>query len=316
MLNKIKKQLGLGHKRVKLFLFYLPKLTFKKTATTKTIIVCFDGVFAHGGFVDRLKGIISFYEVSKQLGYSFKIHFSHPFQLDYFFKPNEINWIQKKVKYNPFDTKIIYLMDNFSVNPMEKIKNSKANTFLVYANVDYFGKLYPNHSAAENKILWKNNFNELFHYSDNLKQEVSKLPQEKRIVFHTRFTTLMGDFKDTTSKVLSAVEKQELIVLLLHKINKVMEENREFKPYVLSDSLFFLNYIRANTSYNVLEGEPKHVDVKDNNASMDSHYKTITDFIFIAESESVYLLKEGAMYPSSFSKYAAIVGNKPFEVIQ
>ncbi|NJM79316.1 MAG: hypothetical protein HC854_06280 [Flavobacterium sp.] len=96
MINKLKKRLSLLYKRIKLLLFYLPKLTFNKTTSNKTIIICFDGVFAHGGFVDRLKGMISFYEVSKQLDYDFKIHFSHPFQLDYFFKPNEINWIQKK----------------------------------------------------------------------------------------------------------------------------------------------------------------------------------------------------------------------------
>ncbi|NJM79315.1 MAG: hypothetical protein HC854_06275 [Flavobacterium sp.] len=126
----------------------------------------------------------------------------------------------------------------------------------------------------------------------------------------------MGDFKDTTSKVLTEIEKQELIALLLKKMNSIVEQNLNCNPYIFSDSLYFLKFIKANTIYKVLEGEPKHVDIKNNNSNLDSHYKTITDFIFIAESESVYLLKEGAMYPSGFSKYAAIIGNKPFEVIQ
>ena len=86
--------------------------------------------------------------------------------------------------------------------------------------------------------------------------------------------------------------------------------------YVLSDSVIFLDYIRKNTTYKVLEGTPKHVDIKNNDASLESHTKTLTDFFFIASSDSVYLLKEKKMYMSGFSKYAAILGDKPFEVIQ
>ena len=85
--------------------------------------------------------------------------------------------------------------------------------------------------------------------------------------------------------------------------------------YVLSDSIVFLDYIKNNTSFKVLEGTPKHVDIKNNDTSLASQTKTLTDFFFIASSNKVFLLKEKKMYMSGFSRYAAVLENKPFEVI-
>lgn len=317
MLKSLKKIASKLHKRVKLILFYGRRITFSRTNDTKTIIICFDGVFSHGGLVDRIKGMISFYEVAKQLNCDFKIRFDHPFDLDVYFEPNEHNWkIEKEVQYNPFDAEILYLMDNFDCNPLALVEQSKAKTILVYCNIDYSKTMFPEYTVEQHANQWRNNFNELFKKSTFLSQEISKLPQEEHLVFHTRFTSLMGDFKDSSVKLISEQEKQQLITILVEKIHQkaLLYPNRSV--YVLSDSVIFLDYIRKNTAYKVLEGTPKHVDIKNNDASLESHTKTLTDFFFIASSDSVYLLKENKMYMSGFSKYAAILGNKPFEVIQ
>ena len=317
MLKFLKKIVSKLHKKVKLILFYGRHLTFSSTNETKTIIICFDGVFSHVGLVDRIKGMISFYEVAKQLKCDFKIRFNHPFDLSVYFEPNAYNWkLQKEVQYNPFDTDILYLMDNFDCNPLALVNKSKAKTILVYCNIDYSKTMFSEYSLEQHAAQWRNNFNELFKKSAFLSQEIIKLPQEEHLVFHTRFTSLMGDFKDSSVKLISEQEKQQLITTLVDKIHQktLLFPNRSV--YVLSDSVIFLDYIRKNTTYKVLEGTPKHVDIKNNDASLESHTKTLTDFFFIASSDSVYLLKEKKMYMSGFSKYAAILGDKPFEVIQ
>lgn len=318
MLKTLKRIVSKFHKKIILIFFYGQQITFSKTGEVKTIIICFDGIFSHGGFVDRIKGIISFYEVAKQLNCNFKIRFDHPFDLSIYFKPNTYNWQieNNKVKFNPFDTQIVYLMDNFSANPKELIKQSKAKTILVYSNIDYLKAIHPALSPKQIEEKWQVNFNELFKKTSFLEQELSLLPQENHIVFHTRFTSLMGDFKDSTVKIISEEEKEQIQQALVKKINSKINQFPNTAVYILSDSILFLEFIKRNTKYKVLEGTPKHIGIKDSSASIESHTKTLTDFFFIASADSVYLLKEPKMYNSSFSKYAAILGNKPFEIIQ
>ena len=52
----------------------------------KEVIYMVDGRMHHGGIGDRLRGIISTYDVCKKLNISFKINFISPFSLDLFFE--------------------------------------------------------------------------------------------------------------------------------------------------------------------------------------------------------------------------------------
>ncbi|WP_367757412.1 hypothetical protein [Flavobacterium sp. WC2430] len=319
MINKKwRKNISLFQKYSLLMIYYGNKISFSSNNSNKKIIVCFDGLFSHGGLVDRLKGIISFYEVAKILGYDFYIQFNHPFQLLHFLKPNIVNWEIKSedLKYNPFNTKLIYLMDNFSVNPLEVIKNSKSKTFLVYSNIDYLHIIYNENTEVQNHHIWQTNYNELFRVSNELNREIKKFPTDDRIVFHSRFTALMGDFKDSTDFVLDEKRKLELINILIEKIQEVVLAYPNKKIYVLSDSIVFLKHVKQYTSYIVLEGSPKHIGMKDNDNDLESHYKTFIDFYFMTKSDIVFLLKLDQMYCSEFSKYATIVGNKEFIILK
>lgn len=296
---------------------YSKKMDFSLNNSKGKIIVCFDGLFSHGGLVDRLKGIISFYEIAKILGYDFYIYFDHPFQLFRFLKPNKLNWMinEKEIKYNPLHTRILYLMNNFEINPLELIKNSKYKTFIIYTNLNYLGTIHKENSETENQQLWHKNYNELFGVSEEFKIEFQKLPEDSRIVIHTRFTSLMGDFEDTSNIILDQNKKQGLINDLILKINEIAILHPNKKIYVLSDSIVFLNYIKKNTHFYVLKGNPKHIDINTNNADLESNYKAFLDFYFMSKSDEVYLLRLNSMYNSGFSKYAAIVGDIKFTVV-
>lgn len=314
-MKKIKNILSRTINLLKIYFHLLQSIGFSKS-NRSTIIICFDGVVSHGGLLDRLKGVISFYEVAKQKNIDFKIYFTHPFHLSDFLLENEVNWEIKSFTFHPLKDKVLYLMNDFNVNPLALIQPTKPRKYFVYCNIDYLKTSNPKLSETELNSLWRSNYQQLFKPSSFLQEAISKLPQEKNIVCHTRFTSLMGDFADTTSSVLNENEKEILSHKILEKIKTIQLENLNATIYVLSDSIVFLNYIKEKTNFKTLTGTPKHVDVKSDSSSMEEHLKTFTDFYFMSLSEQVFLLKIDSMYNSGFSKYAAIVGNKPFSIIQ
>ena len=315
IIKSIKKRAGKKAKQLKLLRFHA-KQKSNKRFDKKRIIVCFNGQIPHGGLVDRLKGIVSFYEIAKVLDYDFFIQFNNPFALDTFLEPNKVQWQIKDedVTYNSKSTKLVYVINDFNVNPLTLIKESKADTFLVYANIDYLNKIHPEVTATDLESKWRTNFNSLFKKTDLLESSLKGVENDKYIAFHTRFTTLMGDFKDTTALVLPKDEKEALILQLQKKIQSILKNN-DTKCYGFSDSIQFLNTIKEKEPICLVEGNPFHMDNFDTNASLEGHLKTLLDFFMLSESDTVYFLKVGKMYHSSFSKYAAIVGNTPFKTI-
>ncbi len=277
---------------------------------------CCDGLVSHGGLVDRFKGIITTYEIAKQLGYDFKILFNEPFELDKYLKPNLLNWQFKKdqVKYVWSKTKILYLIDDFDVNPLEEIQKSNASVFYVYSNIDHLSLLYKDLKEIEVQKKWTENFRELFKYSTFLIDNLPKIEPKTYNVVHTRFTSIMGDFKDVKRPALSEEQKKALSAALLEETHIIAKKNNE-DLYVLSDSIIFLNYIQAHTEYKILPGKPGHSDHKTKDGSLDGHTKTFTDFIFMANAKSVFLLQKQGMYNSAFSRYAAIIGGAEFKRI-
>ncbi|MEL1252670.1 hypothetical protein AAEO57_02680 [Flavobacterium sp. DGU38] len=312
LFKKVKKYISLKIKQLILFNYYIRRISFFSKQEKRQIIICFDGKVPHGGLVDRLKGIISFYEVSKLIHSDFKILFDHPFELESFLIPNKIDWKINKteIRYNVFSTKIFYLVNNFNINPLELIERTNAKTILIYCNVDYLTTLYKENDSQEINLIWRKNYLELFKPSDYLLSNVMKLSKTERIVIHTRFTSLMGDFKDTTKIELKNQEKDNLIQKVISKIEEVSKEYPEEIKYVLSDSETFLNYIRAKTNYKTLEGMPYHLE--NNKSNKEYHLKTFLDFYFIIESGTVCFVKIDQMYNSSFSKYASIIGGNKF----
>ncbi|KAF2334192.1 hypothetical protein [Flavobacterium ginsenosidimutans] len=310
----IRKQIARFYKHLVLLKYYSKKIDFSSKPKKTKIIICFDGNLPHGGLVDRLKGIISLYEISKILDFEFKIFFTHPFELTNFLEPNLVDWIikEEELKYNVFTSKIVYLINDFTA-PLHIFERSKAKTFFVYCNVDYLAGLYPTKNESEIKAIWKNNYSNLFKTSNYLQEKLNVLSSESRIAFHTRFTTLMGDFSDSTKKILSEKEKFDLTQKVIKAINNRTSQYPDKVIYVFSDSDFFLNYVRTNTSYKTLAGVPKHIE--NNNSDLDYHSKTFLDFYYLAGSELVFLVAIDQMYYSSFSKYAAIIGEGEFKSI-
>ncbi len=160
-MKKIKQFLSRMFSLLKIYIHLLKSIGFSKSNRT-TIIICFDGVVSHGGLLDRLKGVISFYEVAKKKNIDFKIHFNHPFHLSDFLEPNEVDWQIENLKFNPFQDEVLYLMNNFHVNPLDLIHPTKKKNYFVYCNIDYLKTINSQFSEIENTNLWRNNYQKLF----------------------------------------------------------------------------------------------------------------------------------------------------------
>jgi hypothetical protein len=315
-IKMLKRFLGKKKKSVMLFLHYVQYFSAKQPKT-KQIVVCFDGVVPHGGLVDRLKGIISFYQIAKELNYDFKILFDNPFKLSSFLEPNNIDWnfSRKQIHWHPTKTKIIYLINNFGANPMQLIQNSSAIRFYVYANIDYSKSTFPELNQLQLEHNWRESFNALFKQSSHLSEKLNQIETKPFIAFHSRFTSLMGDFKDTTTKILPYREREVLCDKLLQLINKTILTEAQ-KAYLFSDSINFIAYVKDKINIKTVEGNPFHMDNFEKTKDTNGHLKTLIDFFMISKSEKVYFLKVNPMYNSSFSKYAAIVGNTKFERLE
>ncbi len=317
-MKKIKSKISKNIKLLKFYFLYFNKITFRNHAKDrKEIIIVFDGNFPHGGLVDRLKGIISFYQVAKNLDANFKIHFKSPFDLNEFLVPNAYNWTSTDadLSWNPFSTKILYLMLNFDFNPMEYIAKSNKKKFIIFCNIDYSKAINSSLNSEEQHNHWSKSFHELFKKSTYLDAEYSKLNiQENAVAIHTRFTSLFGDFKDSPKAMASLERKNEIKKSLKKEIDAIAFENKSKSVYVFSDSIQFLDFIKSETNYIVLDGKPQHIDSDKNSDALNDHIKTFLDFFALSACEKVFLIRTNDMYNSAFSKYAAILGNKEFKV--
>lgn len=321
MITKIKSILRNPVRNVLLRKQHAARLTMGKKKEKPQIIICFDGFSQHGGLVDRMKGVLSYYEVAKALGYDFKIYHTSPYPLTAFLAPNQWNWVatEEDMQWNPTKTKFMYTMLEVNMNPLETIKKSDAETFFVYNNMDYFDKLFPQLSEEERKARWSESFKELFKPSDYLQKAIDDLHLPKnKIAFHTRFTSVLGDFVDTVTQVYSEEKQQKLLQQLKDAISKIAAQYPEKEVFVFSDSIKYLTFIKNHTDFNVLEGEPLHPDNKNDNFDYELHLKTFLDFFAIALCDEIILVRTNYIYNSAYPRYASYLYNKNFrhEIIE
>lgn len=303
-------------KELYLSISYLSKVKLNNIEKSKIVFIC-DGKIPHGGWVDRLKGIISFYFVAKKLNYRFYIYFVQPFVLDKYLIPNKVNWVleNKSLVYNPITTKILYLNNNFKANPIEIINNSRKEIFFVYCNVDYLKIFIKDKSEQEINNLRKFLFSELFKQSTHLKEMLSPYKSKPYCCIHTRFSSLLGDFEDSTKFKLTKEESKALFMKLQNKV-RLIKKKHDCPVYLMSDSKIFLDYISKNNKIKIIMGLPIHMDDFIKEKDIIRHEKTLIDFFVLLFSDKIYFLKTGKMYNSSFSKYASIFGNSDYITLQ
>ena len=130
------------------------KMRFRHAKTINTFYMVFEPWRGHPGLADRMKAILSTYNLAKSSGYNYKLFFETPFKLSEYLTPKK-NLIATldELEYSIFDTK---LFNERSYRVPKKLKPNKQ-----YHCYQYSGNLMPR-IFPDSGEKWCNLFQELF----------------------------------------------------------------------------------------------------------------------------------------------------------
>jgi hypothetical protein len=287
------------------------------------LILMFDQNFSKGGFVDRLKGIVSAYYLSKELNIDFRIYFSIE-------KDPLINVINQSVIQLITNSKDICYSKKVSIPviwynylpPKSKsllIKLRYRKQFHLYTNMNVLTNYFTNSDDAVK--CWSSIFKNVFTFSINyfILPESSR-NYRKKIGIHLRFTGMLDDFSDISFHNISLIEKDLMIEWCFKNVISLTNKYEDAFISIVSDSKNFLNILQNSFELNRIRNrvfiEFDYIGHTAIDASGDVFLKTVCDFITLSECDKVYQLRYGKMHKSDFSKYACMVNLKEFELFE
>jgi len=278
-------------------------------AKRQTLIFMADGKWMHGGLTDRLRGMASAYKFATEHNLDFKIYHTSPFLLQEILEPNKVNWIidEKQISKNCSIAKpvLLYREDFNNDSALERQLDNSHEQFHLYSCVDTLGEKFAEY------------FNDLFKPSALLAQEIehySKLLGENYTAISFRFQNKLGDFKEFTFKELPAKDKQKLMNAALDAIKREESQN---KILVTADSPTFLAEAEKLPNVITVKGTSIHIDFNSSKKAVD-YIKAFTEFFLISKATQakLYRSRKYKTYPSNFPKYAASLGNVPYEIVE
>ena len=291
-----------------------------KQLDNKRVICIFDGKIKNGGLADRLRGIVSVYQICKEQNLEFKIIFTNPFNLSEFLEPNIIDWRITEQELNK-NTTIADLCYIDTINGSDYEAKKQRQWFR-----REFSKKYKEFHLRTNAIFSYNGdystlFNELFKPSPKLQASIEKQKEilgTNYISTSFRFMNILDDFNETVElhSKLTKEEQNELIIKNIEQLQLLHDKYPDKRILVNSDSTTFLQTAAELDYVYVIPGNITHIDGKNDTDEYNAYEKTFLDFFMIANAESIYLLRTGQMYNSGYPFAASKIYNKSFEKIE
>ncbi len=280
----------------------------------QTLVYMADGKWMHGGLTDRLRGMVSAWKFAKEHDLNFKIFHSSPIFLEKIFAPAKIDWpiSEKDLQWDSSFSKpvLLYREDFENTHVLERQLDSWHKQFHLYSCIDSVGDEFPDL------------FNELFTPSDMLLNELDKyrnLHPKSYGAISFRMQNLLGDFPEGKFGELSSdKDKESLMTSAIKALNHVIQEHPEWeKVLVTADSPKLLAQASKLSKVVTVSGKSVHIDFNNSKTEQD-YLKAFVEFILISKAEKAFLYcnRKFKTYPSNFPKYAAKLGNIPFELIE
>jgi glycosyltransferase involved in cell wall biosynthesis len=284
-----------------------------------TVINIFCGNAPCGGLIDRLRGAVSTYQTCQETGRTFKLHFTHPFVLSDYLEPNGYNWeiSSDEVTFEPSQTErliVCSVLDTMKERQKHQqqtrqvLSNSKERQVHVYSNAAYcydndFGRL----------------FRTLFKPSKRLQKSINNSKAvigEKYVTVSARFCNCLDDFNEEMySEPLDVSERKQLLDCCMAELTKITKKHPEERLVICSDSITFIDEAKKHFDIITTPGTISHIG-NDDVHNYEYYEKTFLDFYTIVYASEVFLLKGPHMMKSGFPYAAALVGQKPFNVIE
>ena len=278
----------------------------------QTLVFMADGKWMHGGLTDRLRGIASACRFAEKHNLDFKIFHVSPFNLEDILQPNKVNWtISEKeiIRDSAFAKPVLLYREDFdNDSALERQLDSTHRQFHLYSCVDslngefskYFNMLFKPSALLEKEIA---------HYESLLGPAYTS--------FSFRFQNKLGDFHEFTFKELPTNDKQELLNSALNALKNEVEKLSGSKILVTADSPTFLEEAAKIPEVVIVKGNSIHIDFSSSKNASD-YLKAFTEFSLISRATKarLYRNRKYRTYPSNFPKYAALLGNIPYEIIE
>lgn len=286
-------------------------------ALENSIVFMVDGSRGHGGLVDRFKGIISSYALSKVLGRAFRINYYYPFSLEKYLYPNKYDWILKEgeMTYDGLHACPKIFMGDTHPWRLLSLREEKRQVHMFY-NRDVLSWI--NHCFGS-AFTWKGLFEELFQKSpqlDSFQRRYLEIIGDEFVAVHFRFQHLLGgDFRELKAKILPENEARILRRRCLEVIREIARKHAGKRVLISSDNNDFLKIASEIPGTFIAEGRVSHCDNASRSFEEDSVLKLLGDFFLLSHAETVYSVKAREMYASEFPMYAALLGSCEFKRI-
>ena len=267
----------------------------------------FDPERGHPGLADRLKAVISTYNIAKKNHYRFKLYFETPFRLSDYLAP-QFNW-----EAHPADLEFS-LLDTKLFNECNWHNRNRLVSHKQYHCYQYSGNVMPR-MFADTGYKWADLFRELFRPSDMLEAAYRKLWIEPKsyVACHLWFVNALEKFEDTffDNHLDTEAAREALIARCKEGIREVQKANPGMDVYVFSDSKCFLDCVDGMNGVKVLEHS--HIGHISNQNTEASHLKTFLDIYVMSQGRAVYRFSAPELYSiSHYALLAATIGDIPF----
>lgn len=277
------------------------------------IIFCVDVHIKHGGLADRFYGALCTFALCKIYGIDFKLHYTFPFELTTFLKPNRYDWSISKdlVVYNNKQAKPYVLLGDFDwYKRFKKITTLQHKQIHLYANVRVLDKINEFYGTT---FTYKQLYEELFQLSENLQLNLKNIfkelpPRYNSLCF--RFRNAFGDFKENNFLELSETEKIGLLQYA-HKQMHALITEYNLPIVVTADSPSFLKSIsNIENVYSVYQNKGGvHMDYT-NNADKEIYKQSFIDYYALSKGENIFCCRGNHLDDSGFPYFAATIENK------
>jgi hypothetical protein len=297
--------------------YYITKYRIAKDKEVEgnTLYLIIDPDREYAGLIDRIKAIVSCFYIAKNNKFEFKIISNEQFPIWDFLTPNQYNSRANLIdlSFSIQNCKIISY-NGYTINKL----NKKIKQYHIY---DFNGKnvletnLIPNYER-----LFMNLFQELFvpnHCFVSQKLDTLSYQENSYIAIHLRFVNALETFEPNYKKILTPKQKQNLIDRCIDKIEQIKNEYNNKDIVCFSDSTLFLNEVTQKVAnVIVLDGIIGHISHTDKRIMHAVTNKTFLDFFMISRAFKVFSIFADELYKSAFPRYAAMINNKEYQIIQ
>ena len=267
------------------------------------------------GLADRLRGVTSVYEVCKEMGVSFKLHFKVPNMIDYL-EPNQYNWVidDKELCY---DTQYTYpcTLLTFHANLNSKLQSFAHKTILKHYIKKPYQQIHVHTNMVASEKEYGQLFKELFKPTPLLQEQLDiHLPnlggEKAYIAMVYRFRQLLGDLKDGGER-LPEEQREGYLARAIKCVEREHDKRPNERILVTSDSKTFISRIKELPYVYTLPGEVVHMGVT-TDASKMTYLKSFLDYYMLSYAHTVISVRDKKMYHSGFALRAAMLNDAKY----